>query len=420
MALFASTLFVIAYVLISAEHKLKISKSAIALLFGGLLWVLIAINDPINMPAHLNKVGEEIFGIVVFLLSAMALVEILVHYRFFDLIRTWLLAKKLNNTQQLWLISSLAFISSPIIDNLTTSVVFSQLSRLFFKGKNLIVAVSLVVISANAGGAFSPIGDVTTTMLWLKGKFSSSDVILYGFAPSLTIYLIAAVLITKKISKGSEHAPKFENIKLLFSEKVVIGFTLGSFSLPFIFHSFGLKPYMGLLTGLGFTWILIDLLKIKLPNHQSHFTASIEHLLQRVDISSLKFFIGILLAVAALDHFGILKSLSDSLFGSNPSLQRYIIGNSVMGLLSAVVDNVPLTAAAMNIINTSEPSIWVLAAITLGTGGSLLLVGSAAGIIAMGIVKDLNFSNYLKVATLPATVGYVCGIAVWYLEYLLR
>jgi Na+/H+ antiporter NhaD/arsenite permease-like protein len=176
---------------------------------------------------------------------------------------------------------------------------------------------------------------------------------------------------------------------------------------------------MGLLTGLGLTWLVIDLLKKKLPNHRSHFTASIEHLLQQTDISSLKFFIGILLAVAALNQFGILEIVSNSIFGSNPGLSRFVIGNSALGALSAIVDNVPLTAAAMDIIKTTDSSIWVLLALTVGTGGSMLVIGSAAGVVAMGIVKELNFTSYLKVAGLPATLGYCCGILVWYLQHLL-
>lgn len=419
MALTVSLLFIVAYILISAEHKLQVSKSAVAMLFGGLLWVLIAIDNRANVALHLHETGTEIFAIVVFLLSAMTLVEILVHYKLFDVVQAWLASKQLSNVRQLWMTSALAFMFSAIIDNLTTTIILTQLTRLFFTGRNLLIATALVVVSANAGGAFSPIGDVTTTMLWLQGKFSSSEIILYGFLPSLVIYLVAASLMIMKANKGERCAPEAERAELLWSEKVVIGFALGSFSLPFIFHSFGLEPYMGLLTGLGLTWLVIDLLKKNLPSHQSHFTASIERLLQRTDISSLKFFIGILLAVAALNHLGILETLSNSLFGPDPSLSRFVIGSSVMGVFSAIVDNVPLTAAAMDIVKTTDSSIWVLIALTVGTGGSLLVIGSAAGIVAMGVVKELNFTNYLKIAAVPAALGYICGIGVWYLQHFL-
>ncbi|HZD60672.1 MAG TPA: sodium:proton antiporter NhaD [Anaerolineae bacterium] len=419
MVLLAASIFIVGYVLISAEHKLQVSKSAIAMLFAGILWVLIAANDRANVPIHLSEAGAEIFEILVFLLSAMTLVEILVHYKFFDIVRSWIASKSLSVVQQLWIISGFAFVLSAVIDNLTTTIVLSQLSRLFFKGKNLIIAAAVVVVSANAGGAFSPIGDVTTTMLWLQGKFASSEVILYGFVPSLVTYIVAASLMIIRANSGEERFSGIANPTLLWSEKLVIGFVFGSFTLPFVFHSFGLRPYMGLLTGLGLTWFLVDLLKKQLPDHQSHFTASIERLLQRTDISSLKFFVGILLAVAALNHLGILEELSNILFGDGPGLSRFVAGSAVMGAFSAIVDNVPLTAAAMDIVRTTDSSIWVLIALTVGTGGSMLVIGSAAGVVAMGIVKELNFVNYLKIAGLPAALGYVFGIGAWYLERLL-
>ncbi len=419
MVILASFVFIIGYVLIAFEHKLQISKSAIAILFAGILWLIIAITDKANLPVHLSEADASIFEIIVFLLSAMALVEILVHYRFFDTVRSWLITKKLDNVQMLWIMSTLSFLISAVINNMTTAIIFTQLARLFFRGRDLLIAAALMVIAANAGGAFSPIGDVTTTMLWLNGKFSSSDVMLYGFIPALVIYLVAAFLMIRKISQGKRFDPEVIDTNLSKSEKLVIASVFGSFVLPFAFNAFGLRPYMGLLVGLGFTWILIDLLKKQLPDHKTHFNASIEKLLQKTDISSLKFFVGILLAVAALEHMGILNTVSNSLFGHSPVLSRYITGSSVMGALSALVDNVPLTAASMNILKTSDPSIWVLVALTVGTGGSILVIGSTAGVVTMGVVKELSFYKYLKIAALPAALGYVCGIFVWYIERLI-
>ncbi|MCL6472736.1 MAG: sodium:proton antiporter NhaD [Firmicutes bacterium] len=418
MVLLISLVFIIGYILISAEHKLQISKSAVALLSAGILWSLVAVSDHGGVAAHLSEAGTEIFEILVFLLSAMTLVEILVHYKFFEVVRSWLLAKNLDDRRQLWLISGIAFALSAVIDNLTTTIILTQLSRAFFRGRNLLIAAAVVIVAANAGGAFSPIGDVTTTMLWLKGKFGSGEIILHGFLPALVIYLVAVSLIIRKAEDKDSKTVKAQEFKLVFTEKMVIGFAFFSFSLSFIFHSFGLRPYMGLLTGLGLTWLLIDLLKKQLPNQRSHFTASIEQLLQKTDISSLKFFVGILLAVAALNHVGILETISNELFGKNPELLRLVGGSSVLGLLSAIVDNVPLTAAAMDIIKTTDTSIWILIALAVGTGGSILVIGSAAGIVAMGTIKELNFSNYLKLAGLPAILAYACGIAVWYLQKL--
>lgn len=413
------SVFVIGYILISAEHKSQISKSAIAVLLAAVMWSLVALTTSYDFADHLTEAGAEIFEIVVFLLTAMTLVEILVHYKIFEFVRSVITSKNLSVTQLTWVISGLTFILSAVIDNMTSTIIFTQFSRLFFKGKNLISVAALIIISANAGGAFSPIGDVTTTMLWIQGKFSSAEIIMFGFLPSLVIYLIAAGIIIPRLDKTGDISQHKDSFSLLRSEKLVIGIAFGSFTLPFIFHGIGLKPYMGLMAGLGLTWLTIDILKRSLPEHQTHLTASIEKLLQKTDIASLKFFIGILLAVAALNHLGVLEMVSNKIFGDNPSLTGFVIGSSVMGALSSIVDNVPLTAAAMDILKTSDSSIWVLLAIAVGTGGSMLVIGSAAGVVAMGIIKELNFVNYIRVAGFPAVLSYICGIGVWYLQHIL-
>jgi Na+/H+ antiporter NhaD/arsenite permease-like protein len=420
MIILISSVFILGYVLISAEHKSQVSKSAIAVLLAAVMWILVSLTSHSDFTPHLSEAGGEIFEIIVFLLAAMTLVEILVHYKYFDFVRSKIIAKKLSVVQLAWVISGLTFILSSIIDNMTSTIIFTQLSRLFFKGKNLIAMAALIIISANAGGAFSPIGDVTTTMLWIQGKFTSGEIVLYGFLPSLVIYLVAASIMISRLDKGAhDMSPSEDDFELMRSEKLVIAIAFGSFSLPFIFHGIGLKPYMGLMAGLGLTWLTIDILKRSLPEHKSHFTASIENLLQKTDIASLKFFIGILLAVAALNHLGVLEIVSNRIFGDHPSLVGFVIGSSVMGALSSIVDNVPLTAAAMDILKTSDSSIWVLLALTVGTGGSMLVIGSAAGVVAMGVVKKLNFSNYLRVAALPAVLSYICGIGVWYIQHIL-
>lgn len=419
MVIIVSIVFIFAYVLISAEHKLQINKSAVAMFFAGILWAMIAYDNKAKVTMHLSEAGAEIFEIIVFLLCAMTLVEILVHYRYFDVLRSWLISKKLGTSGQLWVISLLAFLLSSVIDNLTTSIILTQFSRMFYKGKALIITAGIIVVSANAGGAFSPIGDITTTMLWLQGKFEAMDIIMLGFLPSLAVYLVSVSILIFQARRLENHIPEIENVALKRSEKLVIAFAFGSFALPFIFNEFGLRPYMGLLTGLGLTWLVTDLLKRQLPDRQSHMTVSMENLLQKTDISSLNFFVGILLAIAALGHLGILEILSTSLFGHEPAMPRLILGSSAMGLMSAIVDNVPLTAAAIDIVKTSDPAIWVLIALSLGTGGSILVIGSAAGVVAMGSIKELNFINYFKTAGLAALAGYACGIATWYLQYLL-
>jgi Na+/H+ antiporter NhaD/arsenite permease-like protein len=411
--------FLAGLLLISTEQRTGINKSAAALLTAGFAWVIVALYDTTDgslLIEHLTESGAEIVEIVLFLLSAMALVEVIAHYQFFDVIKNRIFAQNFNTKKQLWIISLFAFFLSAVIDNLTTTIIFAQLCRLFFKGKNLVVATALVVIAANAGGGFSPIGDVTTTMLWLQEKFTSNQIIAQGIVPSIIMYLVAAFLLILQVKNEPLTNVETIHIDLSKSEKAIIIIAFGSFALPFLFKVIGLKPYLGLLVGLGLTWTSVDFCKRKLNNHASHFTATIENMLSKTDISSLMFFSGILLAVAALDHVGVLDSASHGLFGVNPSFSRLVAGSSILGVSSALVDNVPLTAAAMNIIKIADPRIWVLIAIAVGNGGSVLGIGSADGIVAMGINKEMTFTGYLKYATGPVLLAYICAIGAWYLQ----
>lgn len=418
-SLLGTIIFLLAYLYIALEHKLKTHKSGIALAFGGILWILVAASgvSPKILAHEISETGAEIFSLIVFLLSAMTLVEILVHYRFFDLIRIKLFKLGLSDRQQFVVISFLTFFLSAVLDNLTVTIVMIQIARRFFKGENLSLTVASIVIMANAGGAWSPIGDVTTIMIWLAGKFSALEIISWTFLPALALGLTSLVFFSKKIKGDTKDIEEEKNIVLTRGEKLIIASSLGSFGLPLFMNNLGLPPYMGLLFGLGVTWVIIENLK-QISNHHTHLKANIDEFLQKTDIASLKFFIGILLSVSALKILGVLENLSFFLFGQNQEVGRIILGNILLGPMSAVIDNVPLTAIALDIIKVSSPSLWTLLALTVGTGGSLLVIGSAAGVIAMGIIKELTFAKYLKIATLPATVGYFVAIAVWLMQYL--
>ena len=352
---------------------------------------------------------------VIFLLSAMTLVEILTHYGLFNYVYFKLTKLKLNDKAQFYIISFLAFILSSLLDNLTTTIVFLQISKRFFKGENLIRSASAIVIAANAGGAFSPIGDVTTTMIWLADKFSAQTVFIQAFLPSLVVFLVSTLLIGRTIVSSTPD--KIEKIeKLGKTEWLIISLCLISFLFPLIMNLIHLPPYLGLLLGLGIVWLAVDLLKLQKIQNVS-LSVSIEKFFQKTDIASLYFFIGILLSISALSHLGILEKISQALFTNSPSDVRIIIGNISLGGLSAIFDNIPLTAAAIEIIKTTDPNLWVLLAFTVGVGGSLLLIGSAPGIIAMTIIKNLTFKSYFKIATIPALIAYILGIFVWYLQY---
>lgn len=431
LTIVASALFIVGYILITLEHRYELHKALPAAALGAFLWILIAIVDSAHLEEAMTHMGSEIFGLIMFLLAAMALVEILTHYKLFDLIRVKILSLGLHDRKQLWVMGAVAFFLSPIIDNLTATLVMLAISTRFFQGPNLVRAAAIIVISANAGGAWSPIGDVTTIMLWLAGKFTAFEVIVWGFLPSLVLFFVSTFMLTRGVSEDTRDVEE-EKVELRASEKAVIVVGLLSFLLPVLVSRVGLEPYFGLIFGLGLVGMMIsffklrDLKKVKEAGESeenpnclvpTHLHSDIDKSLAKVDLGSLIFFAGILLAVGALGHLGVLDTISHVLLGQDPTLMRYFIGNGALGVLSAIMDNIPLTAAAMTILTTTDPAIWVLLAITAGTGGSMLAIGSAAGVVAMGKVKELTFFRYLKIATIPAAAGYVAAMAVWYIQY---
>jgi Na+/H+ antiporter NhaD/arsenite permease-like protein len=432
-----TSVFVVGYVLIAMEHKWNLHKAITAASLGGLLWFLVALHENGSFPEDATAhIGSDIFNLIIFLLAAMTLIEVMAHYRFFDYVKAKILKLNFDNKKQFWVIVTLAFFLSAVLDNLTTTIVMIEIARSFFKGKNLLLTGGAVVISANAGGAWSPIGDVTTIMLWLDGKFNATEIISWAFLPSLFLFFVSSFMLSFSIS-GEKNEVSGENVKLLRSEKAIIILCFVSFFFPVLFSQLGLEPYFGLLFGLGLVGLIIalfrkntrknlsrnedsaaglDQISSSTPGH-THLTVDFEKKLSKVDLASLLFFTGILLAVGALEHIGILHLISESLFGPDPSISKLVIGNAFIGIFSALVDNIPLTAATMSIITSTDPTVWVLLALTAGTGGSLLVIGSAAGVVAMGKVKELSFGAYLKYITFPAFVGYVVAVLVWIAEY---
>ncbi len=289
--------FVFGYVAIVMEHQWRLHKTHTALFLGSLLWVLIAIfSGEHGLEEVLGDIGREVFELVAFLLAAMTLVEILIHYQFFDFVRTKIQRFQLTDSGQLWLLASVAFFLSAIIDNLTTTIVMIQIARRFFRGNNLLVVAAAIVIAANAGGAFSPIGDITTIMLWLSGKFSVGEILAWGFLPSLTIMLMSVALLSRRIKHDTVDSEESgqESFRLTRSERIIVTIALLSFSLPLTAHFFGLPPYMGLLLGLGTTGIAIALFARIARYPKTHLAADIERLLKSVDYASILFFVGIL------------------------------------------------------------------------------------------------------------------------------
>jgi Na+/H+ antiporter NhaD/arsenite permease-like protein len=422
IGIIAAAIFAFGYLLITLEQKFNTHKSAIALTLGGVLWLLAAVklrHDEEALDHALSHAGAEIFSIVAFLLAALALIEILVHYRLFDLMRARLIKLNVTDRQQFLVVLALTFTFSSVLDNIAITIAMLQIARRFFTGKNMIIAAAGIVIAANAGGAWSPIGDITTILLWLGEKFTATEVIMYAFFPSLALVLVAGFFLYRQLDDTNYlKREKDDAKKLSKGEKLVLSTALASFSFPLLMSFVGLPPYMGLLFGLGLTWSAIEYVKhVSNGRNTTHMSANIDKIIQTIDISSVKYIMGILLAVMALSSLGVLTWLSQTLVGDSPSVNHLIGVNFGMGFLSGIVDNASLVAIAIQTLPMNDPQLWALTAVAAGNGGSLMIIASAAGVVAMGGYKQLTVSAYFKVATLPVLLGLLTAFAVWLIQY---
>jgi len=421
-----AAIFVLGYLFITFEHAMGIQKAPVSLVMAGLLWWLVT-RTGADFERHLEEAGWEITQVVFFLLFAMTLVELISRLGFFELIRVKLQQRNWNNTRQFVVLCGLTFLLSPALDNLTTAIVMVEISRRFFRGRNLLVAAAGVVIMANAGGAWSPIGDVTTIMLWLAGKFSAGEVISQAFLPSLAHALVATALLARLV-RDEANDDSVENLPLTFTpqSRVLMVAALSCFALPFVATQLDLAPFIGLGFGFGVIGVLVRLLGPGAyqphgavagePSHATQLEQDIAEMIKEVDFSSLIFFVGILLSVAALGSLGVLDTLSDSVFGVAPGFSRIAGGTVLMGWASAVIDNVPLTAVAIDAVPTTDHRLWSLMAYTVGTGGSHLIVGSAAGVVVMGRISGLTSQAYARIATVPVLLAYLAGLGVWLIQ----
>ena len=418
-------IFVITYAAITLEHSIKINKSATALLGAGLLWTIYAVStgDHLLVSHQLSESIASTAEIVFFLIGAMTIVEVIDAHNGFEVITSRIKTKKLSHL--LWIVGFLSFFLSAVLDNLTTTIVMISLTRkLLQKQEDRLLFAAMVVISANAGGAWSPIGDVTTTMLWIGGQITSLAIIKGLFLASLA-NLIAPLLFVSHAMQGklisSQTKTKTYNASSIltsnFERNTMFYLGLGILILVPVFKTLThLPPFMGILFGLGLLWLVGDLIHYKKEDaDKQQFTLA--HALHRIDMTSIVFFIGILLAVATLEHSHILHSLSDFL-DKTVGRQDYIV--TLLGLLSAIVDNVPLVAASMGMYDLAkypaDSFLWEFMAYCAGTGGSILIIGSAAGVAAMGLEK-IPFFWYVKKISWLALIGYFAGIAVYITQY---
>ncbi|HBX50192.1 MAG TPA: sodium:proton antiporter [Bacteroidales bacterium] len=429
MLIIITLIFILGYIAIATEHTIKVNKAASAIMIGVLSWTVYILMFPgyvASQPDLLHFSGEamhyvseqlahhlsEIAQILFFLMGAMTIVELVDAHDGFDVITSKIRTK--NKRTLLWIISIVTFFLSAVLDNLTTTIVMISLARKLIKDHDeRLFVVGMIVIAANAGGAWSPIGDVTTTMLWIGGQITTVNIILKLFIPSVICLVIPLIVIGFRFKGNLTEVASEEEINTKntrsFEKNLVFILGIGGLVFVPVFKTIThLPPYMGMLISLSILWIVTEILH-KTKNEEDKTSLSVIHALRKIDMSSILFFLGILLCVASLASVGILDMTATWL--------NEVIGNQSaivmsIGVLSSIVDNVPLVAGAIGMYPLSvfptDHFFWEFLAYAAGTGGSILIIGSAAGVAAMGMEK-INFFWYIKKISPFALIGYFAG-----------
>ncbi|MBL8487778.1 MAG: sodium:proton antiporter NhaD [Rhodocyclaceae bacterium] len=415
--------FVVTYAAIALEHPLRINKSASALVGAGLLWTLYALAAA-DSHAIGHQLGESVMAtaqIVFFLMGAMTIVEVVDAHDGFEVITRRIRTARLSSL--MWLVGCVTFFLSAILDNLTTTIVMISLMRkLLARHEDRLFFAGIIVIAANSGGAWSPIGDVTTTMLWIGGQITTLAIMKSVFLPAVASLVVplavtAWLLRGKPVVAPAGVAEGRNGCTTVFERNLMFFLGLGILvAVPAFKTITHLPPFMGILFGLGILWLVGDLVHRHKPDEDRHHLTLV-HALSRIDMSSIVFFIGILLAVATLEHTRILAALAGWL---DRAIGRQDVIVLAIGLVSAVVDNVPLVAAAMGMYSLEQfpPDhfLWEFLAYCAGTGGSILVIGSAAGVAAMGLEK-IHFFWYVRKVSGLALIGYFAGAGIYLLQF---
>lgn len=432
-------LFVIGYLCIALESVLEINKAAIALLMCVGCWTLLMVGvqgffpdmpDGVSyvterIQHHLGDAGETLF----FLMGAMTIVEIVDSNGGFNFVRDAI--KTRSKRKLMWRVVFMTFFLSAILDNLTTSIVMIMVLRKLVQSREeRLIYAGLIIISANSGGAFSPIGDVTTIMLWIKGVITTQGVLTEIFIPSLVSMVIPAAILSFQL-KGKfdkEQNLKSAEITAFTKRQRDVIFWLGVGGLVFVpvFKTIThLPPFMGILLVLGLLWTVTEIFhRMQERGEDDTMAKRVSDLLSKIDLSTIMFFLGILMAVAVLQEIGVLTTMGDGL--NEAFAGNYYLINGIIGVLSSIVDNVPLVAGCMGMYPVSDVAgdamavdgvFWQLLAYCAGVGGSMLIIGSAAGVVVMGLEK-ISFGWYLKKMTWVAFLGYLAGIGCYWVEKL--
>ena len=423
-------LFIFGYLAITLEHSLKVDKLIPALAMMALMWAIISLNHlpvfEVNSqlkeltPSHIDEILLHHLGktaeIIIFLLGAMTIVEIIDYFNGFYTIKNFIKTKSKKGL--LWIFSILAFLLSAIIDNLTATIVLiTILQKVVLKKETRIWFAGLIVVAANSGGAWSPIGDLTTTMLWIGNKVTTLNLVSYVLIPSIVCLLIPITVASfLPAFKGEIDVPK-EDESIKFHKHGATMLYLGLSAIIFvpIFKTLThLPPYVGMMLSLSlvatfaeiFSKAKINITSIDVESDKYQTSSPVQSSLSKIELPSILFFLGILLAVAALESLGLLFNFAEKLNSTIPNTDIVV---SLLGIASAVIDNVPLVAASMGMFSMGvDDPIWHLIAYSAGTGGSMLIIGSAAGVVAMGMEK-IDFFWYLKKIAWLALIGFTGG-----------
>ena len=435
ITMFIIVAFVAGYLCIALESLTKINKAAIALLMCVVCWTLLMVSPGAYYPDvasdgvlhHISEVIEhhlgDAAGTLFFLMGAMTIVEIVDSNGGFNFVRD--IMKTRSKRKLLWRVAIATFFLSSILDNLTTSIVMIMVLRKLVQSREeRLIYAALIIISANSGGAFSPIGDVTTIMLWIKGVITTQGILTEIFIPSLVSMLVPAFILQYSLSGKFDKEQNLVTAEISQFTKVQrnIIFWLGVGGLVFvpIFKSIThLPPFMGILLVLGVLWTVTEIFHHN-TSEDDTMAKRVSDLLSRIDLSTIMFFLGILMAVAVLQEIGVLTALGTGL--NDVFVGNYYVINGIIGVLSSIVDNVPLVAGCMGMYPVAETGamgidgiFWQLLAYCAGVGGSMLIIGSAAGVVVMGLEK-ITFGWYLKRITWIAFVGYLAGIVTYWLQ----
>lgn len=442
MILAMIAIFAFGYACIALEHKIKIDKAATALFMFGAIWTIYALctNDAGTKSQLLEHLGSTCETLI-FLIGAMTIVDLIDTHGGFSVITDRITSR--NKTTLIWLLAFITFFMSAVLDNMTTTIIMiMMLRKIIPSARERWIFAGVIIIAANSGGAWSPIGDVTTIMLWMRGNVTADSLISYLILPCIASLVIPVIIASRKLRNSSPILPPAKNktnlpdgIGKRFSRTVLYTGVTGLLFAPIFKSVTGLPPYVGIMFSLGALWIMTEwVYDHKKRSMEENVKNRVSKVLKNIDMPTILFFLGILMSVAGLQSAGILNSAANFL---DKNIHEVFTITSIVGVLSAVIDNVPLVAACMGMYPTADavaiaasfdPAytqmftpdglFWLLLTYCAGVGGSILIIGSAAGVVAMGLEK-IDFTWYLKNISLLAFVGYATGILVIYLESLI-